>query len=242
MSIKNKIGVCQYIGRKLTQKDTFVIEKWENQKQLYAVFDGRGTFHISQELKSIFPTIWKNKYIDEGLTAEKIFENIDSDMRNRYPEILTGSTAAVVYVDEAQSSLIAANCGDSKILLFPDAEQLSVDHTCQNEEERKRISQISPGSIFFGKIYAYLYATRSFGNYAHKNLVIPTPHVSKIKIPTNQRLVISSDGLTDVLSLCEIKTIMEKFPDAQQAASELVAEVKNKNGYDNTTVIVVNFE
>ena len=64
------------------------------------------------------------------------------------------------------------------------------------------------------------------------------PYISKGELKSEDVYVLCSDGVTDVMDLSDIYEILCNF-DAEQAVSHILSEVKQRNGTDNATVIVI---
>jgi protein phosphatase len=59
------------------------------------------------------------------------------------------------------------------------------------------------------------------------------------KLQVGDRLLLCSDGLSDVVEPAQIRKVLLRVPNAQRAARELVAVANEQGGPDNITVIVV---
>ncbi len=64
--------------------------------------------------------------------------------------------------------------------------------------------------------------------------------VSQVKeLRDGERLLISSDGLHDLVPLSLIETILKAYADSGQAVQALVEEAKQQGGHDNISVILI---
>lgn len=91
------------------------------------------------------------------------------------PKIAGGCTAAVAVI--CQNKLYVANVGDSRVVLVRElsngtlqAEQLTVDHTTDNEDELKRLEalDLDPKQLIKAGRLGSQENTRSIGDYAIK--------------------------------------------------------------------------
>lgn len=146
-----------------------------------------------------------------------------------------GSTLSgiVLFSDEA----VTFNIGDSSTLLYVDGalRKLTVD---DNEAERFR--SVDPAVLEAnGKRL-----TKHFGMAKSSGML--TARVSPpISLRAGQMFLITTDGLTENLSLGEIASIMsESDEDPQTAAAHLVASAlgKENGGNDNITVVVLKIQ
>lgn len=139
-----------------------------------------------------------------------------------------GSTVSVIYFNA--QTIIAANVGDSPIYLVHkgDIELLSVPHTVLAEQ-----AAIDPeGAKQLGGEFKHM-LTRAMGTEA-------TVKASVCEIPyfKDDILVISSDGLSDLVSPDEILEIVTKHR-PETACQSLVDLANSRGGTDNITVIVI---
>lgn len=180
---------------------------------------------------------------------------------------LSGTTATVAL--QRHESLHVAHVGDSRAVLARGrtaselkAEDLTVDHKPDIEDERRRIEQHGgqvrrlegdiPHRVFLrNKMYPGLAMTRSIGDEVGVSAgVISTPDVSTRKIAQDWRfLLLCSDGVWEFIKSQEAVDIVKKFPaqDVQKSAEALASEAWNRwieeegNVVDDITVIVAWF-
>ena len=67
----------------------------------------------------------------------------------------------------------------------------------------------------------------------------PHPFVSSFLLKKNDRLLLCTDGLTDLLDDQDIAAILEGEPDSQAICKKLVNAANAAGGYDNITVVTV---
>ncbi|KAG4200287.1 hypothetical protein ERO13_A05G201700v2 [Gossypium hirsutum] len=148
-----------------------------------------------------------------------------------------------------------ASVGDSRCI-FESGESgiyyLSADHRLEcNEEERERITSSggevgrlnTGGGTQIGPLRCWpggLCLSRSIGDMDVGEYIVPVPYVKQVKLSTaGGRLIISSDGVWDVLSAeVALDCCRGMSPDA--AAAQIVKEAVHTKGLrDDTTCIVV---
>jgi protein phosphatase len=139
-----------------------------------------------------------------------------------------GSTVSAAYLTDR--TLIAANVGDSPIYLIHGGaiEQISVTHNVVTEQ-----SALDPGAAdHLGDDVKYL-LTRAMGVEDSVE-----PDICELPVFEGDALVISSDGLSDLVAPQEIYRIVSKrTPDL--ACRQLVELANSRGGHDNVTVIVL---
>jgi protein phosphatase len=139
-----------------------------------------------------------------------------------------GSTVSAVYLTE--STLIAANVGDSPIYLVRDGKikLLSVPHTFLEEQKALNPEKAANLGMEFRHVL-----TRAIGT--EKSL---KTDIYEIQCFRDDIIVISSDGLNDKVSPQEIQELTcNNGPNA--ACQKLVKLANDRGGDDNITVIVL---
>ena len=139
-----------------------------------------------------------------------------------------GSTVSTIFFTD--STLIAANVGDSPIYLIRDGKikLLSVPHTCLAEQRALNPENAEKLGMQFRHVL-----TRAVGTDQSVNA-----DIYEIQCFRDDILVISSDGLNDKVSAEEIlELVHNNGPDA--ACRKLVELANDRGGEDNITVIVI---
>ena len=67
-------------------------------------------------------------------------------------------------------------------------------------------------------------------------------HLSEIQLTAGDRVLLCSDGLSEMLTDGEIASILEERPAPVDAVQALIDAANEAGGRDNITVIVVNVE
>ena len=139
-----------------------------------------------------------------------------------------GSTISAAYFTD--QTVIAANVGDSPIYLIHDStiELLSVIHNVITEQRA-----IDPSAADkLGDDVKFL-LTRAMG--VEESV---RPDVCEVPIFREDILVISSDGLSDLVSPEEILDVAEQEPSVA-ACQKLIEMANNRGGHDNISVVVL---
>ncbi|MDR2571669.1 MAG: serine/threonine-protein phosphatase [Oscillospiraceae bacterium] len=129
-----------------------------------------------------------------------------------------GTTLAALLFKE--DSIFSCNLGDSKIFRFNSGvlKQVSYDHVLDTSTNKKpQLSQCLgiPEDDF-----------------------IIEPYITKIKYVDNDKYIICSDGLTDMVSEDEIRYILLKQEPVLKCCKELMDVALARGGNDNITIIV----
>lgn len=139
----------------------------------------------------------------------------------------TTMVAAVVKDD----TLFVANVGDSRLYVVgEDIVQITKDHSLVEEMVRR------------GEI-----KKEEARNHPNKNIITRAMGTSPKITPdcfeenlNGQKLLLCSDGLTNMIYDEEIKFIIEKASDLEEAGKELVKVANENGGMDNISVVLVN--
>jgi protein phosphatase len=171
-------------------------------------------------------------------TASRVLAAIQQANRKVYEaaqskESYRGMGATVSAAVLTDKTLIAANVGDSPIYLIHDGaiELLSVTHNVVSEQ-----AALNPAAADrLGEDVKYL-LTRAMGIEATVE-----PDICELPFFRGDAVVISSDGLSDLVSPEEIMEVAASLP-ADRACRKLVDMANRRAGHDNITVIILNIK
>jgi len=140
-----------------------------------------------------------------------------------------GTTLSAVCL--RKRAAVIANVGDSRVYLISrkGLSQLTVDHTL--------VAQMVEHGVLTREA-ARTHADKHVLTMAVGTLGLLEPQILYAKIPAGGRLLLSSDGLHDLLPEDEIESLA-KLPDIDEAAHALVARANARGGFDNVTVLLV---
>ncbi|KAH7015327.1 phosphatase 2C-like domain-containing protein [Ilyonectria destructans] len=167
--------------------------------------------------------------------------------------LISTPTAAPFWHPAAQSTLLCAHVGDSRILLCDTAtglaQPLTSDHHPSNPTETRRLRRYAPaGSMVSGDSFgeeriAGLANSRAFGDMKSKRIgVSAEPEITRVEMGPAEYsfLVLMSDGISGTLSDQEIVDVVKEARTPEEGARSVVAyatEVSSDG--DNATCQVV---
>lgn len=159
---------------------------------------------------------------------------------------LDGTTSVVaILVDNV---LITGHAGDSRAVLSRDkrAFRLTEDHKPDRSDELQRVEDAGGEVTFRGNCFRVsgdLAMSRSFGDLRLKHpkkLVVAAPEVRIMELnPSDEFIILASDGLWDVISDQKACDIARKCATPQEASKKLVESALQLGTQDNTTAVVV---
>jgi len=141
-----------------------------------------------------------------------------------------GTTVVILLV--TPSLIIAANVGDSRMYLIREGEieRLSRDHSVVAEQVE--LGMMTEEEAESSPLRHVL--TRNLGSSEDVE-----PDIFEIEPSNNDRFILCSDGLTDLVSDGELLNLSEEEQDPTLLCRKLVDEVLDRGAHDNTTVISV---
>ncbi|CAE8623026.1 unnamed protein product [Polarella glacialis] len=277
------VGYCCKKGLKpeSPNQDDFCIFH-SGASSIYGVFDGHGPY--GHEISNFVQDMLPRKFLqspssdpEKALfsafpTAQRLC--VDSQLEGRFDCTLSGTTATLALLHD--KLLYVAHVGDSRAVLArrtPSsqgglgggalvAEDLTIDHKPDSENERQRILKAGgqvirlegdiPHRVFLkGKLYPGLAMTRSIGDTVGSTAGISClAEVKKLeRQPDWKFIVICSDGVWEFISSQEAVDIVSRFSasHAQEAAEALAAEAWGRwiqeegNVVDDITVVLTWF-
>lgn len=178
-------------------------------------------------------------WAEKGMLAEGLLESINAANRaiiqeqDKNPRLLnmgTTVTAALIWGDR----IFLGHCGDSKAFLIGKrtAKQVSTDHTVVSEMVQSGHITADEAAIHPRRHVL----TRALG--AADGLLIEQ---QSLTWQTSDVLILATDGLSDLVSLAEVKE-RTRAAEKDQLAAELVALANERGGHDNITVLVARWE
>lgn len=250
MAVVESAGITDVGKKRKGNEDSLYVD---DDLRLYVVADGMGG-HLAGEVASGLVVDTIRDYMkrfgesDEGSVEE--LEDADDSLSKEANRLLSGIILAnrgvheVAQTNEAYSGmgstvslvqftedfLIVANVGDSPVYLVHNGniELLSVIHNVISEQ-----SAINPDAAeMIADQYKYL-LTRGMGIEETVQ-----PDICEIQYFDGDIILISSDGLTDLVSPDEILDVLNK-ENPDKACRTLVDMANDRGGHDNITVIVV---
>ena len=212
-----------------------------NEPCIFAVFDGMGG-HECGEVASLIAAETLAEY------SEKIrggaFREIDDYIQDatkrltdmmRERKILTGTT--IVLITCREDSFMIFHLGDSRAYRLKGDTLLKStdDHTLA--AEMVRMGMMSPRKAMDSPYWHSL--TRFLGI---EDKIESSPDVNgPFEYAENSRVLLCTDGLTDMLTHREISECVKAASDPAEAVNSLVDSALAKGGHDNVTCIVLDF-
>ncbi|KAL5822721.1 hypothetical protein ACOSQ4_020621 [Xanthoceras sorbifolium] len=175
--------------------------------------------HCANELHIKLAEEWgKGSGIDDWRRRWEValcraYERVDDGLKDK-TLASAGSTASVVILSACQ--IIAANCGDSRVVLCRGKQSipLTVDHKLNREDEVARIADEGGRIVEWGhclRVEGVLSMTRAIGDHSLKPYIIPVPEITfTTRSAGDEFLVLASDGLWDVLSNDDVVNLARK--------------------------------
>jgi protein phosphatase len=145
-----------------------------------------------------------------------------------------GTTLALAW--SVGKDLFVLHVGDSRVYLFRQGklQQLTRDHTvAQDLVETGFIAQTQVAEHFFRH-----HLSQCLNDSAAK----VQPEVQHIELQDGDRILLCSDGLTDMIDNQAINAILDRSVSAQTACSELIKSALAAGGRDNVTAIVAGYK
>lgn len=239
-----KIGACSDIGRyrKLNEDSYFV---YRNEQLTGAmVADGMGGHNAGEIASKMAAELVKSAVIDgfdpkmdyvelsEVVRRAMISANEEIFRKSKFEQEQSGmgTTAAAAFVFKGK--LITANVGDSRVYAVDkdSIRQITRDHSYV--EELVELGEITPEGAKTHPQKNYI--TRALGSEAFVKVDISITDYG------GESIVVCTDGLTNLVSDEQIKSIINENEDFDIAAADLIRLANQKGGRDNITAVIFN--
>ena len=205
---------------------------------VFGVFDGMGGISAGEIASQIAASTSKTVFsLTSGNDAN--YEEVLLDICNKSNDAICaemnntvkkrmGSTASMLCF--FQDEFVLCNIGDSPIFILRNSRliEISKEHT---EKEN------------YEKVYGTSNEHRKFKLTQHLGIfpeeMIIEPNIAPGQAKENDRFLICSDGLTDMVSLKEIETLLCEGLPATETANRLQQKALNYGGKDNITIVCI---
>jgi serine/threonine protein phosphatase PrpC len=157
------------------------------------------------------------------------------DEAAKHPELHgMGTTLTLAY--GLNDDLFVAHVGDSRCYLFRHGalHKLTSDHTLA--EELVRRGAIQP------KDAVHHHWRHVITNVVGRDSAEVQVEVHKVRLQAEDKVLLCSDGLTEMVNEQEIARVLDSQDDPEGACTELAARANEAGGKDNITVIVAAYE
>jgi len=178
--------------------------------------------------------------VAETLAAchERITAYAEAQVRRTGRDFQAGTTAVVALLveddapDGGTPNWLLANVGDSRIYRFVDGdlEQVSVDHSLVQELVDEGMLTREEMAVHPARHVV----TRALGGPE-----LEDADYFLLPLPSAERLVLCSDGVTEMIDDDEVAAILAEATDPRDAADRLVEAAVRAGGRDNATAVVV---
>lgn len=220
------------LKRNHKKKRSVFSSKWDTGKLLcFGVFDGMGGEQYGELASCLAAGITKeilSETAGQKLPSDLLYDICRKANTQVYQKTIElgaeriGTTAAVVMFQ--YDTIWCCNIGDSKIFRLRENQlkQLSMDHVApySGDPERK------PG----------LTAHLGMG----PSEIFPNPYLINDKVLKGDQYLICSDGITDMVEIPEIRSILEEDKDnVIRASKHLMKKTLEHGGFDNATLILI---
>ncbi|HUF84238.1 MAG TPA: Stp1/IreP family PP2C-type Ser/Thr phosphatase [Acidimicrobiia bacterium] len=206
----------------------------DRRMDLYAVADGMGGHQAgevasSTAVEALRAAVANGTPIRDAITKanEAVLERSGGDERLRgMGTTLTAATLAT------GGTLLIGHVGDSRAYLARDGEMRQVTDDHSLVEEMVRGGELTPEQAEVHPQRSVI--TRALG-------IDPGVEVDlyTLELRDGDRVLLCSDGLSGMVRTEEIAAILEREPDPQKAANELVDAANKAGGEDNITVVLL---
>jgi PPM family protein phosphatase len=237
-AFRTDTGLCRE-----QNEDAFIIEP---EIGLFLLSDGMGG-HRGGEIASAFVSETLSVRIETGLyqlrsmksQAVRSFLTKAITCHNREVHVegisesgIKGMGATLVLCLIQNGRAYVANLGDSRFYRLRDGKltRLTKDHTVVSELIEQGMDSADPAFVYeySGVITQYM------------GMEEPAdPHVRSFKLQSGDRLLLCSDGLTDMLDDQVIQDILTSRNDLDEAVETLVREANHAGGHDNITTLLI---
>ena len=233
------------IGKR-RQSNQDAVAVFSNQKNLHLaiVADGMGG-HQAGDVAShlIISGLGEDWQKTELETSQEIIqwilqhiqrENDDIFEKGRQNPTQIGMGTTIVAVVTLEKSVVLSHVGDSRCYLIRQGQikQVTDDHSLVNE--LVKTGEITPEMA---------------NHHPRKNILVRSigvpgtveTDVTELDIEPGDKLLLCSDGLSNMLTDDEILHIIETSPDLDVALNQLVQQANQAGGFDNITALICDY-
>ena len=225
----------------------------EQNKSLFAIFDGHGGNQISHYLMNNFFSVFlkfSEKYNNQNYEKifQKTFSHLDDEIKKIQNSQKMGSTATIILLTREMDQILGpqkviycANLGDSNCQLINKNgyKKITYEHRCNDDMEEKRIKK---GNIINGRVGGNISVTRSFGDFNMREYgLISEPYINKICVNDNEKnfLILASDGVWDFIGEEALFYSCFNNEDSYDICKKIMEKAKENGSTDNMTCIVI---
>jgi protein phosphatase len=225
----------------------------EERGHLFLVADGMGGHRAGEQASALAVVAieeftlntFKWFFHSNGAEAQRVLGQFQTALRQADARILEesadhpelsgmGTTVTMAYHLDAQ--LCVVHVGDSRAYMFADDEltQITHDHTLIAEMVRR--GDLQPEQAADHRL-RHVITNVVGGTEAGVDVEAHT-----FEVHPGDRLLLCSDGLTEMLTNEAIAATLRAAPEPKDACTNLVAQANEAGGTDNITVLIVRFD
>jgi len=180
-----------------------------------------------------------------GVEAQRVLAQFQTALREADARILEestehpelrgmGTTVTMAYHLDAQLCIV--HVGDSRAYMYEEGElhQITQDHTVTADMVRR--GDLQPEEVARHNL-RHLITNVVGGNEALRFV-----EAHALQLQAGDRLLLCSDGLTEMVTNEAIAATLRDEPDPETACKKLVAQANDAGGRDNITVLIVRFD
>lgn len=237
---KTDVGLMRTINQDSIFVSTEPVGKLQN---LFIVADGMGghkagdvasRVSIEKFVKYVCSTHMTDpaNILDSGIISvnKEIYDMANSN--RDYSGMGTTFVAATI----SEYHLYIANVGDSRLYLIGrDIQQITRDHSLV--EDMVRMGMIAKDEA--RTHYKKNVITKAIGVAEDKTA---TPDIFEIEIEKGDKLLLCSDGLTNMVEDYDIKKIIKNSESLEEAVRRLIKQANENGGKDNISAILIDVE
>jgi len=243
-------GEASTCGRRKTMEDAEFVFSAGNIR-VFGLFDGHGGSDVSRQ-SSDFVCSFLREHVSENCksdeSAQKIISEAFKGANEQFSvtdfEHMQGSTALVCVLVDGKR-LHVGNIGDSRAVLKRadgSVVRVSYDHKPREWGEHERVHNCGGYVTPEGRVQGLLSVARALGDKALAPFVSDEPFVASYDMTGSSFIIISCDGVWDVVSDTEACDVVQKslsqFSNPTMAAAALRDYAYLNGSSDNISVIV----
>ncbi|GAT98219.1 protein phosphatase domain-containing protein [Entamoeba histolytica] len=242
-----EVGIAQTIGKKPTMEDTCCVYETNIPfMEVIGLFDGHhgqdAAIELSKQMGVVLKKALREKKKDVHEALISTFETLHQIIIEKTE---SGSTGTIVAIE--QNTAYVAHVGDSPVFLIKrnsekKIEKVTINHHPDILEEREFIEKNGGHCYKVGntwRVEGVIALSRSLGDRTLHPPLSAIPDVNSFDLTDVTEIVITSDGVTDVLNEDDIATLVFKSVNVDTAANSIRDTAFKKQSLDNITAIVV---
>lgn len=253
------VGTATMQGRRQVNEDRFHIAELSDEILMFAMFDGHGGEQAVNFTSSKMEAVIRYRLQGGEKSLSKILKESFLEINAAYAHVVkhlgaegkpNSGTTATVCLLRNNIEMVVGFVGDSKALMSREGKvvRLSMDHKPENPVEKDRIKaaggHVTWTSMGSPRVNGRLNMTRSIGDLELKSVgVIAEPEIRSIEVRHSRDsfLVLTTDGISNVISDKEVVDIVNTHSTPAEAALFLADQALHFGSEDNVTALVVPF-